>query len=375
MTSPSFASPAATSPQPAATWQYVYGIISTDDPLLFEVGGVGGADEVYTVGEGGLAVVTSPIQRPSLNGLERGEVIQHLTVHQRVLEAVQQDFPVLPIKFGTILPDKGRLLSLLRCGGALIEQTLGAYVGKQQVEVVVLWDLGQVFEQISADEAIVALRAQIAGKPAEECVNERILAGQMVQRALQQRRAQLSQELVGVLRGLADDLIVNPIMNDSMVANFALLVDDRQRDELDERLDALDARHGGRLQIRCVGPLPPYSFATLEVRAPAFEVVEVARQALGLDEGCSYGALKRNFRALAALNHPDHNPDDEGAAARMDRITAAYRLLVAVAQAQALGSLAEHTTCRFDRAAVEDTVLLSLVRQEEDRQQEGGQGL
>jgi hypothetical protein len=350
----------------------VYGIISSEDPLIFEVGGIGDATEVYTVGEGRLAVVTSLIARPNLGGLERAELIQHLSAHQRVLETVRQDFAVLPVKFGTILTDADQLRALLRYGASAFEQALEVYAGKQQLEVVVLWDLGQVFELIAADEAIVALKAQIAGKPAEECVAERVMVGQLVHKALQERREQLSRELVALVRPLADDLIINPLMGDAMAANVALLIADERRDELDACLDALDERYGGRLQIRCVGPLPPYSFATLEVRTPAFEAVDAARQALGLDEQTTYAALKRTYRALAAQHHPDHNQDDEGAAARMESLTGAYKLLASVARAQGAGAISDSWICRFDRAAVEETVLLAIVRQDVT-QPEGGQ--
>jgi hypothetical protein len=349
---------------PAQTWQYVYGIVRSDDPLLFEVGGVDGADEVYTVGEGGLMAVVSDIARPSLAGQDRAEVIQHLTAHQRVLETVQQDLPVLPARFGTILPDRERVLSLLRRGGAVIGPALDAYAGKQQFEVVALWDLQQVFQQIGADEQIVALKAQIAARGPESGADDRVLVGRLVHAALQQRRALLSQEIAAQLRGPADDVIVNPLMSDAMVANIALLVDDGRRHELDARLDELDAQYGGRLQIRCVGPLPAYSFATLEAQAPSPEAVDAARRELGLPEATSLAGLKSAFRALAAKHHPDHNPGDEGAAARMDALTGAYRLLAGVAQAQAPAASAGDWPCDFGRAAVEATVLVSVARQE-----------
>lgn len=346
------------------TWQYVYGIISSDDPLLFEVGGVDGADEVYTVGEGGQQAVVSEIARPSLAGLERAEVIKHLTAHQRVLETVQQDFPVLPARFGTILPDKERVLALLRRGAAVIAPALEAYAGKQQFEVVVLWDLAQVFDMIAADEQIAALKAQIAAKGPASSADDRVLVGQLVHAALQQRRALLSQDVVAQLRDLAADVIVNPLMNDSMVANIALLVDETRRDVLDARLDELDAQYGGRLQIRCVGPLPAYSFATLEVQAPSFEAVDAARRELGLPEATSLARLKSAFRTLATQHHPDLNPGDESAAARMDAVTNAYRLLAAIAQAQAPAEGAADWPCDFGREAVEGTVLVNVARQE-----------
>ncbi len=347
------------------TWQYVYGIIPTDERAIFEVDGIDPADEVHTVVEGDLAVVTSSVNPDSLHGLERSTAVRYLSAHQRVLETVLRDYPVLPVKFGTALPDEDVLRTLLHQGHELLHTTLTTYVGKQQSEVVVLWDLKQVFQDISAEEPIATLRRQIAGQAPDETVNERIALGQLVHATLQRRRGEISTQVIAQLRDLADDLIVNPTMDDSMVVNVALLLDTARQDALDERMEVLDAQFGGQLQIRCVGPLPPYSFATLEVTAMPFDAVDAARQQLGLAEDVSVAAIKRAYRQQAAQTHPDHNPSAAHAASRMETLTAAYQLLSTLAKAQAPATTNEGDwPCHLSRAAVERTLLLAVVRQE-----------
>lgn len=353
-------------PLPIATWQYVYGIIPTDDRAIFDVVGLDPADDVHTVVEGDLAIVTSAVECDSLQGLERAAAIRYLSAHQRVLETVQRDYPVLPVKFGTTLPDEAMLHTLLRQGGQLLRTTLATYAGKQQSEVVVLWDLKQVFQEISAHEQIAGLRAQIAGRATDETVNERIALGQIVHAVLQGRRAQIAEQVIAQLRDLADDVIINPTMDDSMVVNVALLLDEARQDALDERMETIDAQFGGQLQIRCVGPLPPYSFATLEVKALPFDAVDAARQQLGLAECVSAAAIKRAYRSLAAQAHPDHNPNADHAVEHMEALTSAYQLLseLAKAQAPAAEDASPDWLCQLDRTAVENTLLLTVVRQE-----------
>jgi len=351
---------------PTATWQYVYGIVATDDRAIFDVDGLDPADDVHTVVEGDLAIVTSGIDRGCLQGLDRSTAIQYLSAHQRVIEMVMRDYQVLPVKFGTTLPDEGALHRLLRQGDGLLRTTLDAYAGRRQHEVVVLWDLQQTFQEIAAEEPIATLRAQIAGRAPDETVDERIALGQLVHAALQGRRSNIGEQVIAQLRNLADDLIINPAMNDSMVVNVALLLDDARQGELDERLDELDTLFGGQLQIRCVGPLPPYSFATLEVQALPFDAVDAARRQLGLTEELSVAEIKRAYRLMAAQAHPDHNPDAEQATAQMDGLNSAYQLLSALAKAQAPAGDEESRDwpCHLDREAVENTLLLAVVRQE-----------
>ncbi|NTU78735.1 MAG: DnaJ domain-containing protein [Chloroflexales bacterium] len=345
-------------------WRYVYGIISTDEQAIFEVGSIDGHGDVYTIDEGGLAVVTSDVDNASFQGLGRTEAIRFLSAHQRVLETVRRDYTVLPVKFGTTLPDEARLRVLLRHGADLFRDALKSFAGKEQYEVVVLWDVAQVFQLIAADERIVAVKQHVANLPPEQLEGGRVLLGQLVHGALQERRKAIATEVLAALHDLAEDTIENPLMDDSMVSNMALLIDEARAADLDEKLSALDERFAGKLQIRCVGPLPPYSFATLEVQPPPAEAVEDARLRLGLDETTSALAIKSAYRRLAARAHPDHNPDNAGAGAAMEALTAAYKLLAAVAQAQAQAEAGDDCLCHLDREAVESTLLLNLKRQE-----------
>jgi hypothetical protein len=265
------------------------------------------------------------------------------------------------------------------------------------MEVVILWSLQEVFQEIGQEEPIARLKAQVAARPPEETMDERITIGQMVQASLERRRAALRYRLLPSLWEVALDMVVNPPMDASMVANVALLVDQAGRGALDRRLELLDKELGGRLHFRCVGPLPPYSFATVEVQVPSFEDVDEARRRLGLGETATPGEIKRAYRRLAGRLHPDHNPDDPEAEARMAKLTRAYRLLTAYADSQGLlraeeqrsreagerGGAPLHPTpsapqLNFNREAVERALLIAIRRQEVpvscDRANEDGQG-
>jgi hypothetical protein len=358
---------------------YLYAIIPTGDQVIFNVAGVDDdRDEVYSVPHRDLAAVVSASPLADYRGLKRDQAVRYLVAHQRVVEAVMKDFPLLPVKFGTVLPNEARVHRLLAQGEALFRTTLGRFAGRMQMEVVVLWNLQEVFREISQEEPIAGLKAQVAVRPPEETVDERVAIGQMVQASLEQRRAALRDHLLPPLREVALDLVANPLMDDSMVTNVALLVDEAGRGALDQRLKLLDEEFGSRLRFRCVGPLPPYSFATVEVQVPSFEAVDEARHRLGLGEMTTPGEIKRAYRRLAGRLHPDRNPKDPQAEARMAELTRAYQLLTAYAEnvqrsggAEEQGSKGEHPStpapqhpCTFSRKVVERTLLIAIRRQE-----------
>jgi len=377
---------------------YLYAIVPTDEQVIFNVAGVDDdRDEVYSVPHRDLAAVVSASPLADYRGLKRDQAVRYLVAHQRVVEAVMQDFPLLPVKFGTVLPDEARVRRLLAQGEAIFRTTLERFAGRVQMEVVVLWNLQEVFQEISQEGPIVQLKAQVAARPPEEpapssgeaTVAERVAIGQMVQASLERRRVALRDHLFPPLREVALDLVANPLMDDSMVTNVALLVDEAGRGALDRRLKLLDEEFGGRLRFRCVGPLPPYNFATVEVQVPSCEAVDEARCRLGLGETATPGEIKRAYHRLAGQMHPDHNPDDPKAEARMAELTRAYQLLTAYAESVpgcrgaeeqrsqgageqgggGAGEVLPRTSaplplCTFSREAVERTLLIAIRRQE-----------
>ena len=78
-------------------------------------------------------------------------------------------FTVLPVKFGTVLPDKRTLEHLLCRGNAQFRQALTKLDGLVQVEVVMLWELPRIFQEISQDEGgLTQLKDRIALRPADQ---------------------------------------------------------------------------------------------------------------------------------------------------------------------------------------------------------------
>jgi hypothetical protein len=352
---------------------YVYAIIPTGDRQVFPLAGIhDNGDDVYSVPYHGIAAIVSTSPLIDYCGLDRKQAATYLVSHQRVVEAVMREFPVLPVRFGTVLPDLSWVNRLLAQGEVRFRAALEKVGGQAQMEIVVLWNLQEVFAEIGQEAKIAELSARVMGRAPEETVAERIAVGQLVQASLKQRRASLQDRLLPPLQEVAQDLVINPLMDDSMVLNAALLVERGSDGVLDRRLALLDQELEGRFHFRCVGPLPPYSFATVEVEAPAFEDVDEARRRLGLAETVTRGEIKQAYRRLAGQFHPDHRPEDPEAEAQMAELTEAYELLNAYAGSEAwrerLYSRAEKTAdtslCQLDRRAVEETFLISVRRQE-----------
>ncbi|MBM3474241.1 MAG: hypothetical protein FJX75_13310 [Armatimonadetes bacterium] len=355
------------------TPQYLYAIVPTEDRLTFEVVDLDdGPRRAHCLSVGGLAAVVDANSPSDPRGLPKEAVVRHLLAHERVVEEVMRALPVLPVKFGTFLPSKAAVCRLLEQNWRLFRRALNELAGRAQVEVVVLWDLEQAFRQIRSEEPIAGLIAEIAAAPERNTPANRAVVGQLVQAALGSRRAALQQHLLAALRALTAEVVLTPAMDDTTVLSVGLLLDESGREALDRELARLDEAFDGRLTFRCIGPLPPYSFATVQVQRPSYAEVEQARCLLGLGESAAGDDIRRAFRRLAALTHPDVNRRDPQAEKRMADLNQAYRLLMGYAEHAAgadavpQASSAERPhECRFTREAVEGALLVEVSRQQD----------
>ena len=117
-----------------------------------------------------------------------------------------------------------------------------------------------------------------------------------------------------------------------MILNTAFLVDGAREGEVGKTLERLNARYGDRIDFRCVGPLPPYSFSTVEIKTFEFETIDRARWLLGLSEHAGLAEIRDAYRRLVQQCHPDHTSRQAGkagrdTAGRFEAVTEAYRLL------------------------------------------------
>lgn len=332
----------------------IHGFVSAEAPLTFEPNDTDGG--LRLCAEGGIAAIVGAAPECGFHQLPREQAVSLLLRHQQALEAAMVRTTVLPVKFGTLAPDEKAVRRMLIQGSGLLGAQLAEFTGRLQMEIVVLWPLDKVFAEIAADTGIADLRSR-AQASSDAAMKAQL--GEAVKAALDHRRVTLSGEICSELRRAALDMATNPVMDDRMVANVALLIDKGDLSHLENVLERLDAANDGQLTFRCIGPLPPTNFATVEIDFPAREAIERARRTLELGPQASQGDIKSAYHRLARASHPDTTGQD-GQNARMRELSEAYRFLMNCAKARrtrANGSL-------FDADAADGMVLIEIVRQD-----------
>jgi len=337
---------------------YIYGVIPTNDHILFEFEGF---DEVYTIPHEGLAAVVSLSPLPDFSKLSQEEAVRYLLIHQQVTEQLMQSYSILPVKFGTVLQNETQVKRLLIQGQARLQATFQQLSGLMQMEVMVLWDLPQIFQKIGQTAEIIAQQAELAQASVAEQVAQKIALGQMVKVALEKRRLALQEAIKPTLQAIAKATVINPLMDDRMVLNLGLLLDEHGETALDNCLETIDQQFEGTLTLRCVGPLPPHSFATVSVEPVSITAIETARQQLGLAEQSTISEIKAAYHQQAMQHHPDYAPHKPSAADTMGNLTDAYNLLTTYALNQPPAGTNSHQQCDFRPQAVEETLLIRVI--------------
>lgn len=314
--------------------KYIYGIMDSSNEEALGIAGLGGEGHVYTMSYRGVGCVLSDYSGAEFSSMSKEKVVRCLLAHQLVVEQAMKDHTVLPVKFGTVLATTGEVQRLLSQGHSHFVQALAWMADKVEVEVAATWDTGQVLREISQEEDIARAREAIAGRAGQTTFEERIRLGQMVKASLDRRRDGYRERMVAFLKPAAVDVQPNPLVSDEMVMNVAFLVEKDRQEEFDSRVRQLNGLFQDQVKFCIVGPLPPYSFATVEVTRLNSEKVDQARQLLGLGRAVSEPEVRKAYHRLAAAAHPDRRPGDELAKRRFIELRQAFDLLIACCRGQ-----------------------------------------
>ncbi len=234
---------------------YVYGItaVPVELPAATGVGDV----PVRAVIDGPVAAVVSDAGDGPLRATAAG-----LKAHSRVLDQLAADTTVLPLRFGTALPDDDAVVEdLLRPHRDRFTGLLSRLDGHVQLTVKVFLDEEAVLRDVvRRDRGVATLWRRVKDVPAEAAYYDRIALGQEIARAVQERSAASARPLLEQLVPLSADSRTNEPAQELMVVDADFLVARDRLGEFDAAVDAL-ARSRPQLQFKYLGPMPPYSFA------------------------------------------------------------------------------------------------------------------
>ena len=184
-----------------------------------------------------------------------------LREHWRILEEVGSRTTVLPIRFGTVVDGDEAVREYLDRDEEGLRARLATLAGRVQLTVKGTYDEERLLRgAVERSPEIARLRAQVEKLPGDASYPQRIRLGELVAGAVEQDRERDGAHVVARLEGLAVATVRHTATSLDGAVNAAFLVERARVGSFEGAVAELGRELGGRIRLRCVGPLPPYSF-------------------------------------------------------------------------------------------------------------------
>jgi len=308
--------------------KYIYGFISADRPE--NLGPIGiDKGEVCTIPYQDIAAVVSDLPFIQFDFLSKETLLHNLAIYQSVIEKVMKSHHIIPMKFGTVVQgEEEEVKRVLENGYGQINTNLKEMENKIELDVAALWsNFETVLKEIGEEEGVKTLKEEASSKSPDQIFQIKINVGKLVKASLEKKREKCASEILDTLKREADYYHANSVMDDSMIMNTAFLIDRDKRETFESKVDGLDRHYQDSINFRIVGPLPPYSFSTFEVKKAEFTKVNEAREILGLGEESTPLEIRETYREMSKKFHPDKYLGDQEAQKRFEKIIKAYQML------------------------------------------------
>ena len=240
---------------------YVYGIAAAEERTDVDAPGVGTAHAgVRRIVHRDVAALVSDIEAGPL------AAAKELRAHWRVLEEATSRATVLPVRFGTVVEsDEAVVEQFLAPRHDHLAGQLAVLAGKVQLTVKASYEEERLMRGVvEGSPAVATLRERIRDLPEAATYYDRIKLGELVAAEVERARERDTALLFGRLEPLAVAARREPPTTPEGAVNAAFLVERSRVDEFSQAVAGLENEVKDRMQLRYVGPMPPYSFTEEE---------------------------------------------------------------------------------------------------------------
>ncbi len=235
---------------------YVYAILGSDTRLPSGLAGLSGAT-LSTIACRDLAAAVSCADPTGLRPTS-----EHVLRHEAIVEALRLSGPLLPVRFGSILPDPGAVAQAIAERYAVLVADLTRLGDKIELGLTVLWgDEGTGCDGIQpVREGSLDLITQGATGPGTQYLRARLKEYRQEQ-LLQSRAKTLAQGVDDVLRNYSLESHITLLPAPRVALRGTYLLEPSKFEAFREAFEEI-RQQNPRLRFLLSGPWPPYSFVT-----------------------------------------------------------------------------------------------------------------
>ena len=237
---------------------YVYGVTPRSQYTPVSTHGVEDA-EIETVEHDGLVALASRLQKGKL-------AARDVRAHWRVLEQAFESAAVLPVRFGTVMESEEAVrVRLLEANAEQLSDLLEQMTGLVQLNLKGRYDEELLLREIVAvTPAVAQMRERLNTPQARFTQADQLALGQLVEREVGRHQGQDTEAVLQRLEPLAVAARAEDVSHPNAF-NLAFLVERAHVDGFSDAVHGLRERFGDRIELRYVGPVPPFSFADADL--------------------------------------------------------------------------------------------------------------
>ena len=261
---------------------YVYGVVQSvpdDFGTAAPIAGLDPDQPVRFVAGNGLVAVVSTVPKAVFAEAPFKEKLQdadwakaRMLDHHRVVMAMSET-TLLPFKFGTVFADARALLRALDSHGEPLKSAFETVAGAREWGVKLFADANQLARYVVANDPGLAQLSRKAGKAsAGTAFFLRRRVKDLAQTMAADTAQRWAQAILDGVAGAAKAAATQPLQSHDlhgrstdMVLNATYLVPQKAELAFHRAVDAMARPYTGTgLDFEVIGPMPPYSFVTIE---------------------------------------------------------------------------------------------------------------
>ena len=244
---------------------YLYGVLRPPARVARELLGMGVGNPpapVYLLRHRDLAAAVSDVEADAIGEAAGARALRRdISAHSAALNRLLGAGPVLPARFGIVLPDERTVFDrLLETKYELLSAQVRQVSGAVELRVKADYLQDQVIEKVVTNRPQLARAARVGGG-----YQQKIDLGRNIAAAVGARSRDDEKRLLDHLRPGALGVAVREPAGEMNVLNASFLVAADFVSRFDRRLETLQSDVRDTIRLDCVGPLPPYSFVDLRL--------------------------------------------------------------------------------------------------------------
>lgn len=312
--------------------KYIYGVVNSALRISIaeSLSGSCLANEVYTVSYQDISAIVSDSEIADYTHLPKAVLARKLLRHQEVVEKIMSfNHTIIPLRLGTFAKDEDEVRDILKRGYKLVKNILVDIMDKIEIDVTAVWsDFKTAIREIGDEAEIRRLKEKLLTDSGKITVEDQMKVGVMIKNYLDKKKEEHAFYIRTYLSEISPDFKAHEAMNDEMIINTAFFINKDRQEDFNRKVEELNAGFKEQLNFRCVGPLPPYSFYTLDVKELKFEEVNWAKTKLDILGGfATRSEIKKAYQRQVFTFHPDKNPGKPGVEREFDEVKKAYEIL------------------------------------------------